>query len=433
MKNFVLFAVLIAGCWSFAETPAVPPAKSVSLKEAVKSALEKTEIVPLGQARVNQSEARVSEVKSRFLPELSLGANYQEQDRREGLTSTILGNRQSYTRLSLSQSLYEGGRDRADLESLRAEREIQRQNLILANYSTFAAVARAFYSILSGEQDVANLKKTIEIASSRIGEIKRLTRIGRSRNVDLMAAQAQLAVLQADLSAAEGRLVTNWDEFILTTGLDRDVKLYERRELPDSPDALTVYLDYIEKRPDIAAMKAQIESTGKGIEAARAGHLPSVALNGNYYLTREGSQQGVDWDAGVTMSFPLYSGGEVKSQVREATEKNRETELLLAQTRRQAEIIVRTAYNNLVSALAQLRALKAALTSTEQNYKEQEKNYRFGQATNLDVIQALNSLQDTKRSYDRTRYTAFSAWAELKAATAQVSTSSTGAQTEGGS
>jgi outer membrane protein TolC len=70
--------------------------------------------------------------------------------------------------------------------------------------------------------------------------------------------------------------------------------------------------------------------------------------------------------------------------------------------------------------LDQIKALEAALKSTEGNYREQEKNYRFGQATNLDVIQALNSFQDSKRTLDRTRYLAFSAWAELKAATAQV-------------
>lgn len=92
----------------------------------------------------------------------------------------------------------------------------------------------------------------------------------------------------------------------------------------------------------------------------------------------------------------------------------------MRQKRRAAETEIHTAYNSYMSALEQMRALERAVQITEQNYKEQEKDYRFSLASNLDVLQALNSLHESKRSLDRTRYRAFTALAELRAAANQV-------------
>ena len=68
-----------------------------------------------------------------------------------------------------------------------------------------------------------------------------------------------------------------------------------------------------------------------------------------------------------------------------------------------------------MSSTEQVKTLEQAVSTNEQNYTEQEKDYRFNLATNLDVLQALNNFHDTKRSLDRTRYQAMAAWAKLKA------------------
>lgn len=393
----------------------------ITLKEAFISALEKTETVGIGTARVNQADARVDQARARFFPNLSLVAGTQKQDYVTQQTSSVLGGSTSYTRLSLSQSIYEGGRDIAALEANKAAKAAGLQNLSIDKYNLFSSVAQSFYGVLSNDREVENLKITIKLAQDRVKEIRNRAKIGRSRNIELMAAEAQVAVLQAQQMAVEGQLITAWDQFVLLTGLARDVQLIKKRELPQPPKEINYYIEMLDKRPDIQSMKSQVQVARSTEDVVGAGHFPSIGVTGNYYITRDGPQRDNHWDVTGTLTFPIFSGGLIKAQVAEAKERIRETEFLLGQARRQAEMAIRTAHNNLVASLNQVMSLETALKSTEANYKEQEKNYRFGQATNLDVIQALNSFQDTKRTLDRTRYLALSAWADLRAATAQIS------------
>ncbi|MGK5084323.1 TolC family protein [Bdellovibrionota bacterium FG-1] len=392
---------------------AVPVAAPISLNNAYRAALQLTETTPIGQSRINQTEARVKQVRAKFLPVFSLGSGYQQLDNNN--SSSV-----SYTRLTLSQSIYEGGRDRSSLESAKALRQNQEQNLWVAQYAVFTLVARNYYAILSSERETTNIRKASLLANDRATEISNRVDIGRAKKVELLAAQAQVSVLESQLMAAEGQLITVKEQFGLITGLGKHIDLAQPSETIRAPGSVDSYLSLLEKRPDIAAMKAQIEAAQKSIGVVQAGHLPALSITGDYYVFQGGTQKSNNWDAGLYLSFPIFSGGAVLAQVTEFSEREKEVELTLSQTRREAEIEIRNAYNNLVSAVNQIRSLRSALSSTEQNYKEQEKNYRFGQATNLDVIQALNVDLDTRRTLDRTRYQALTSWAELSSATAQV-------------
>ena len=87
---------------------------------------------------------------------------------------------------------------------------------------------------------------------------------------------------------------------------------------------------------------------------------------------------------------------------------------------RDNEADVRTAYNTLVSSIEHVKALEKAVSITQANYEQQEKDHRFKLATNLDVLSALTSFQDTKRTLDKTRYLVFNSVAQLKSKTNQV-------------
>jgi outer membrane protein len=91
----------------------------------------------------------------------------------------------------------------------------------------------------------------------------------------------------------------------------------------------------------------------------------------------------------------------VDAAVRENVERTKSAQLTLDQLRRQAEQELRTAHAAAVHAIDQERELARALKLSEKNYEQQLRDYRNGLVTNLEVLNALERLQQTRRGHDR--------------------------------
>lgn len=388
-------------------------ATEVSLDEAYQLALKKTETIPLALSQQRQAEAQVDKARGDFFPTLSASANYLKQNKIIGTTGEY---DQGLAKLTLSQSLFAGGKDTAQLNAANANKKVYEYQTLDTKNTLYIQVARAFYAVLSAEHEVTNTKKSIELTKKRMTELQKRKKIGKSRNIEILAAESQHSVLEAQLVAAIGEHQTAKSTFFNFTGLDPNTSLKDDLTLPKEIKTLDSYLTKLEGRPDLLSLRSNLESHNSLVSAAQAEYFPRLDLTANYYFSRlHYSTTSPDWDAGITLTMPLFSQGITKAAVKEAQESKLQAELVFNQKKRNAEVEIHTAYNNMLSSLDQVKALEKAMATTEENYKQQEKDYSYSLATNLDVIQALNALDDTKRALDRTRYQALHAAAELKA------------------
>ncbi len=387
----------------------------VDLPSAFRFALERTESVAVENSRLQQTEAQQKQALATVLPNLALEADYFRQK----APTTATRSDQTTAQLTLRQSLFQGS-NWANLSRARNEIESGQQSVLNSKVILFSEVARAYYELLAAEQDQKNLRTSVTLTSERVTDLQQWRKIGRSRPGELFTAQSQLALLQSNLLASEQSLEVARDRFAYVTGLGRDSFPHETIELPSKLENLDSYLSKISHRPDIASLTASAAAVEDSVRAAWAGHLPSLDFTGNYYLKRARSQENIDWDLTVGLSFPLFAGGIVSARTQEARARENEADLRLQQAKREAELQVRTAYTSLQNNIAQITSLEQAYAATEKNYRQQNRDYRLSLVTNLDVLQAISLFQETKRSLDRTRYTAALAWAELRAAVAQI-------------
>lgn len=394
---------------------------ALTLQEVYESALKKTESVAIAESQLRAADAKVSQSRSEFLPDISLKGDYYTQNQTIGSSSD---KEQTGARVNFAQSLIAGGKDRASYKASDYVRESQKLNIEAAKNQLYSDVAKVFYALLAARADADNVEKTIELLQKRITELEKLNRVGRSRPIDVLAAKSQIAVLESQKVAAVANRRIAKNNFADITGLDRDEELAEDSKLPDVVPELHSYLRELENRPDIQSQKTLNSYYEYSVDAASGGHWPSLDLSGNYYFSHGGAptstQNKDDWNATLTLTLPIYSGGETSALVRQASEQKNQSDLTLQKKLRDAEADVRTAYNNLISGIEQIKALEKALAITEQNYRQQERDYDYRLASNLDVLSALNSFQDTKRSLDKTRFQAYEAVAQLRAKTNKV-------------
>jgi outer membrane protein len=410
MKRWVCIVFFFGMTLSFQCVQAQLPGP-VTLSEAFKAALQRTETGKIENARVQQVEERYRQAKGGILPKVALNWSYLRQDvppstsDQSRVLASSLAQDQVNSRLTLTQPVFQGFREFAALGIGRANLEAAERNRDNAILTLFQTVATAHYNVLANEKDLSNINDLIKVAEDRIRELKNFTGIGRSRRSDLLSSQAQLASLRAQAAAAETARIQAREQFAFVTGLSSDTELVDdSNQLPMNPPSLDSLLSQVESRADIKTLMAQKTSAEESVKYAKGGYWPNLSLTGNYYINRTGFLQDSKWDVGLNLTFPLYEGGTTSSQVSEANAALMESSLLLDQGRRLATQQIRSAYKAILNGVDQIRLLKESLTLAQQAYDLQARDFRRGASTNLEVLEALNSLEDTRRTLDKTYF-----------------------------
>lgn len=415
---FLLCAgVLAAG--SFAQSQPSPAPAGKSLKDAFASAVKRSESVGIQQELLTQAAEGRTQAEGGFYPTISGSAVFlhQQLPQPQNLQVNTVSDQRT-SKISLNQSLFRGLKDLATLRQQGAKLEAQSYAVKNAARTLFSDLAVAYYNVLSLQSDEQNYQKALDVNRQRLGELKHFIQVGRSRQTEMLTFQSNISSLEAQLESTHGQLESAKDVLAYLTGWSRDTVLKDNEgEDHGSELDITQYLAKLEDRPDVKAAIADKKAAKEGVPIARSGHLPSLDLVANNYFDRPGYPQGAqDWDASLVVTVPLFQGGVVSSQVRQAESAAAQAELVLSQTKRLAEQEIRTLYDAYSSDLKQIKKLQETADWSKKSADAQLKDYRHGLVTNLDVLQALTTSQDSQRALDRQKLAAKADAAKLQAA-----------------
>ena len=380
----------------------------VTLQEAFQLARGRSTTVALTSNQIDQTDAQINQARAGYLPVLSLQAStFQQAQSSDLLVKSNSGEPQTTTNINLSQNIFQGFRDINSVhqrDQLKLGYEWVKKQALDQLYKD---VAQAFYSILIFQSDILVYKEQTESTRQRRSELGSAKKSGRARDSDLLTVDSAVASLEVAISRAQAQLIVFQESFTVLTGLSDDVKLVNTISLPKEIESVGTWLEHAEQRPDIQQSKIFLLAADDGIKVARSGFYPSLGLSANYYFSRpEGIASDVDWDAGLVLSFPFFSGGLTKAQVSEATLIRQAKELNLRRTRELATQIIRTTFATVQSDLDQLSKLTRASDLSRRSHDLVRRDNRLGVATNADVLSSLQIWQETKRNLERIRITA---------------------------
>ena len=412
--SLTAWTAALAACLLAVARP-VAAAGALTLEEYFAQALVRSEVVATQGELIQQAEERYRQARSTLRPSVDGVASYTWLDKgaRDTTTNPM---RQPHARLTATQPLFRGFREFASMRQTQALVDAQGEDYRQARIQLFKDVAQNFYDVLALEQDLKNFDEQISLNLQREKELQDRVRIGRSRAGETLAVQTTISTLRAQVEQLQAQLAAAREAFAFLSGLPADTPLRDSETLPANMDMLETYLARLELRPDVKAAQQRLTAAQENISVARGARQPSLDLNANRYLERKGSLEDVDWDVQVALTIPLYAGGSLQSQVREAVSLSTQAELGASQVRRQAEQEIRSIYQSVVFDRSQLEALEKATEAARKNYEVQRRDYRLGLVTNLDVLQALTAFQENQRALDRARYTTKLDYLRLEAA-----------------
>jgi len=145
----------------------------------------------------------------------------------------------------------------------------------------------------------------------------------------------------------------------------------------------------LSEHPQIHRLKALSQQASEGVKVQKAKLKPQLYAFGQYDLHRDDALiTDSDWVFGIGLKYTLLSGSNRNRQIAAALEQQFQTEAGLREARNQITIGVGKTYNDLESARQQFMLLDSSIALARENLRLQERSFREGQVTSLDVIDA---------------------------------------------
>jgi outer membrane protein len=121
--------------------------------------------------------------------------------------------------------------------------------------------------------------------------------------------------------------------------------------------------------------------------------------------------------AGAALSFPIFEGGLRVAEVKEARSKEKQSQFLYEDLKKTIEVEVQSAYLDLVTQKAILKFLEDQQAFAKDNYQAITRQFEYGLAQSIDIIDANTLLVSAERKVAEAGYNYQAAILTMKRAT----------------
>jgi protease secretion system outer membrane protein len=253
----------------------------------------------------------------------------------------------------------------------------------------------------------------------------RLFEKGEGTKTDMLETQSRLDLAEAQvLESADNQqnALANLSTLIggEVDGLDQLREEFRLAPLPEGGfEALKKVA--MEQNPEIQAMVYGVEAAKQEVNKARAGHTPRVDFIASYSKSNADTlntynQESTQRSIGVQVNIPLYSGGSVSAQSRQAVAGLEKSRADLQARKDKILLELKKDYATVVSSGARIPALDKAVASAKLLVVATQQSIIGGVRINLDLLNARQQLYTAQRDLAQARYNYLNNLLKMKAA-----------------
>jgi TolC family type I secretion outer membrane protein len=289
------------------------------------------------------------------------------------------------------------------------------QGVLLDAAQAYMAVLEA-QAVLALEQSNENvLKQALDAAQANFDN-------GEVTHTDVDQAKARLAGTQAARIQADGAVTAALATYERVIGSEPD-SLQQPAALTGLPASQQDALGLAEHNFAVVSAEAQSAAAQSNVDVAESGMKPSLTLVGQISKAREPQFLFEKLDTRsimLNLSVPLYAGGSLTSQMHAAKHEASSSQQQALDARRQARDQVIHSWQAYQTATAGLAAIQVEITAAQSAYDGVLAEYKQGERTTLDVLNAEQELLNAKVNQVKAQSDETVAEYSLKAATGSL-------------
>lgn len=364
---------------------------------------------------------KINEARSPLLPQLGLGADYTYNNGfrdNNGINSNATSGS-----LQLTQVLFDMSKWRA-LTLQEKQAGIQDVTYQTDQQTLILNTATAYFKVLAAIDTLSYTEAQKQAIYRQLDQTTQRFNVGLVAITDVQNARSQYDAVLANEVTARNDLDNAVEELRQVTGnyYPELASLNVDGFKTNKPSAVNALLKEAESR-NLSLLQARLSQdlAREQIRQAQDGHLPTLSLSASSSVSNtsysgsktHGStangQQYKDSDAGqnqigLNFSLPLYQGGMVNSQVKQAQYNFVGASEQLESAHRSVVQTVRSSFNNVNASISSINAYKQAVVSAQSSLDAMEAGYSVGTRTIVDVLEATTTLYNAKQQLSNARY-----------------------------
>ena len=407
-SHFALTLALIA-----AGGLATLPAHAESLADVVAHAYETNPGLLSQRATVRAADEQYVQARGSYGPNVSVNVSGTTYDDRQVVENNahLPGIHDSARSLSESLSvavpLYTGGRVHSQLNQAEALILAQREQLRRYEMDLLVRVVSAYANVRRDEALLKVSQDTVAVLEKQVADTNSRFDVRQNTLTDVAEAKARLAQSRSTLANAQGALGISRAQYISVVG-QAPGTLDPLPTIDAVPPTITQAFDSAENyNPQLLGAQYTEQRSRARIAEARAGRLPSVSVQASLqhapYIPYLAQPYNYAATATVSVSQPLFTSGQISSQIRQATEQNNSDRLAVDETRNQVILGVTSQWEQIATLRNQIKTLEAAVEANTFSFygnREEEKN---ALRSTIDVLNAQLELTNTQQAMIRAR------------------------------
>ncbi len=309
---------------------------------------------------------------------------------------------------------------KADLDLKAALADLQKAKDDIMLY-----IAAAYLEILFAQELVQVAEDQMTITKMQIDRTGKLVDAGSLAKGSLLEIEAQLAGEELNLVNQQNALQLAY------------LNLYQLLELPateqfkiEDPilpvvkangsllNSMDVYRTAVGFRPEVKSAEYRLGSSKEQVAIAKGSFYPSLTIGADYYNSYNNKYEANGktiafsdqlklnerYGIGVNMNIPIFSKGQVRTQVKNAELQVINQELELQSAKNVLRKDIEQAYTNAVAALKKYMASNKAVESMQEAFRYTEEKFNVGMVNTVEYNQSKNNLAKAKSDLAQAKY-----------------------------
>lgn len=393
------------------------PKESLSLEQAFVLALKNNKTIKVEERRVSITQEKVSLGNAGLLPTVKLigEASYTNNESEltirtfqpppnpmtvnfdeSGVASTTLSGI-----IQAEYTIFAGFSGKYRYKLLKKQNKVAQYQQKISVDNTILNVTRLFLEIAKLQQRQELLEEIILIERNRMERINDKKLFGQATGLDVLRAKSNFNRDKSALDAlllSKNSLLRNLN-FLIGYEPNRTYRVNAIYTINTLEDLEMIKADVLANNPKLKLANEGVLISDDQVELARSQEFPRLDMFANYgYFNQNNDLQqlaeitNLGYTVGGRISFNIFNGGKVKTNIKVAKLRKEESQLQKEQLSDRLITEAITELNRISILKDQLKREEENLTSFQEAYTRTEERFKNGNATNLVLRDAQTAL-----------------------------------------